>query len=223
VKKRIGDRRLRGRFEVVGTLPGTLETWQRLGIRNLAAGGALIESSTALPAGSRISGRLSLRGQTRQVRGEVRHVSADRNVQDGSRYLIGIEWVEGRADLSGLLAGEPMPPRGADSRPGVERRRAPRLAATRDAQMSRPAWTTVEILDISTSGVLFEAPQSLEVGERGQLRMRLGDRSFAAEIEVRREEPHPAPSGGYRVGAAFTALDDGNRATLEGFIGTARN
>jgi hypothetical protein len=223
VKKRIGDRRFRGRFEIVGTLPGTLETWQRSGIRNLGPGGALIESPVALPAGSRISGRLSLRGQIRDVRGEVRHVSPGESTQDGVRYLIGIQWTEAVIGLNGLLAGEPIIQRRGTPRQGVERRQAPRLVAGNDVEITRPAWTTVQILDISTTGVLFEAPDSLDVGQQGQLRVRLGDQIFAAEIDVRRVDKRPSSSKGHRAGAVFSALDETNRATLERFIGTARN
>jgi hypothetical protein len=63
----------------------------------------------------------------------------------------------------------------------------------------------------------------MSAGEKGQLRIRLGDRDFVSEVEVARVDRHPVPSKGFRVGAVFTVLDDIHRKTLEEFIGTARH
>ena len=41
MKRRLGDRRVRPRFEIVGELWGTLETVLRLPLRNVGIGGAL--------------------------------------------------------------------------------------------------------------------------------------------------------------------------------------
>jgi hypothetical protein len=80
----------------------------------------------------------------------------------------------------------------------------------------------VELIDISTSGVLFVAPQPLDVGETGQLRMRLGERSFAAQVEVRRSDTRKTPHPSHRLGATFVSLDEVNRLNLEDFVGDAR-
>ena len=104
-----------------------------------------------------------------------------------------------------------------------ERRRADRIPTRDGSEISRPAWTTIELLDISTIGVLFVAPQEMAPGERGQLRIRLGDRGFVSEIEIQRVDRHPSVFKGYRIGAIFTALDDVHRVTLEEFVGTARH
>jgi hypothetical protein len=87
--------------------------------------------------------------------------------------------------------------------------------------MNRPEWSTVKVLDISASGVMFLAPERMTAGAKGQLRLRLGDSSFIADIEIRRSDRHQNPSGGYRAGATFTLLADGSRASLEDFIGMA--
>ena len=87
--------------------------------------------------------------------------------------------------------------------------------------MNRPEWSTVKVLDISVSGVLFLAPERMAAKAKGQLRLRLGDNSFVGDIEIRRSDRHQTPSGGYRVGATFTSLADGSRASLEDFIGMA--
>jgi hypothetical protein len=89
------------------------------------------------------------------------------------------------------------------------------------AEMNRPEWSTVKVLDISGSGVLFLSPERIAAGSKGQLRLRLGDNSFVGDIEIRRSDRHQTPSGGYRVGATFTSLADGSRASLEDFIGMA--
>ena len=81
VKERIrGDRRTKNRFEMVGTLPATLETWHRHKVRNLSPGGALVESTIPLPPGSRLTGRLSFQGSHRDVKAEVRYTQ-----EEGSR------------------------------------------------------------------------------------------------------------------------------------------
>jgi hypothetical protein len=52
--------------------------------------------------------------------------------------------------------------------------------------------------------------------------MRLGERSFAARIEVRRNDTRKAPHPSYRLGATFVSLDEVNRVNLEDFVGDAR-
>ena len=104
MKRRLGDRRLKPRFELVGELWGTLETVLRLPLRNVGIGGALFESHVPLPVESihRLSWRYEDRETAVQVR--VRHVrpveSAD---ADGERtYLIGIEFLS----LNPVIAGQ---------------------------------------------------------------------------------------------------------------------
>jgi PilZ domain len=220
VKERIrGDRRAKGRFEVVGTLPGTLETWQRHVVRQIGGGGAMLESPVPMPAGSRLTGRLTFLGHSRDIKAEVRYVVEDAKGQQDARYLLGVQWADGAHPIDDLM---PLAPAQSRSVPGeLERRRWPRTYAADGTEINRPAWVTVRVLDISVSGVLFMAPQPIPMGERGQLRLRLGESSFVGDIEVRRSDRHQAPSGGYRVGANFTALADGSRASLEEFIETA--
>ena len=70
--------------------------------------------------------------------------------------------------------------------------------------------------------VLAVVAIAVGVGEKGELRVRLGEQSFTAGIEVRRSDP-PMPShGDYRLGAAFVSLDEGNRVHLDDFIGHSR-
>ena len=220
MKKHIGDRRGRARFEIVGTLTGTLETWRRLEIRNLGDGGALLDTPVPFAPGSRISGRLSLRGRGREVRGEVRHITT-LVARDDARYLVGVQW-DSASRIADLLSTEPMKPMQTTVGQGAERRESVRFIAGADAELGQPNWSTVELIDISQTGVLFSTPTPLEVGERGELRVRLEHGSFAAQIEMKRAELRKTPHTTYRVGAAFVSLDEGSRLHLEEFIGDAR-
>jgi hypothetical protein len=219
VKERIrGDRRERSRFEVVGTLPGTLETWHRHPVRNLGTGGALIESPGPLSPGTRIAGRLLLMGSQRDVKADVRYALQDRK-NAAARYLIGLAWADGTRPVDDVLSVMFPPHRSA---PGeTERRRSPRTSAATGTEVNRAEWVTVKVLDISISGVLFLSPQQAAVGQVGQLKLRLGGNSFAGDIEVRRVDRHQVSSGGFRIAAAFTSLADGSRVSLEDFIGLA--
>ena len=221
MKKRIGDRRGRGRFEIVGTLTGTLETLRRFGVRNVGAGGALFDTTVPFAPGSRITGRLTFRGHSREVRGKVRHVTTLPVRDPGMRYLVGVEW-EPSTRLDDLLSMEPPRSSPGGARQGPERRASVRVAAGDEAEIGQPNWSTVELIDISTTGVLFGCPVAVDIGEKGQLRVRLGERSFAAQIEVRRADSRKAAHGAYRLGAAFVSLDEGSRLHLEDFIGDAR-
>ena len=48
MRRKIGDRRIRPRFDIVGDLWGSLETVLRLPLRNVSRGGALIHSHVPL-------------------------------------------------------------------------------------------------------------------------------------------------------------------------------
>jgi len=220
VKKRIGDRRARGRFEVVGSLTGTLETTRRLAIRNIGPGGALLDSPVPLTLGSRLSGRLGIRGHGRNAEARVRHLTALSDRGGGIHYLVGLQW-EQSTSVDDLVGTEPVKP--APGRPeGDERRMAPRMPGGADAEIGQSTWATVDVIDISTNGVLVASPVPMEIGEKGKLKMRLGDANFVAELEVRRSEPRKTPQGPHRVGAAFLQLDDTSRIHLEDFIGERR-
>jgi hypothetical protein len=218
VKKRIGDRRRRPRFEIVGTLTGTLETWQRFRLINLAPGGALIESQTPLVPGSRVNGRVMICGQLRDVRASVSRVEPDGQ----QRYQVAVEWGQALDEADSLLTTDALPQRRDAGRHIVERRRAPRVAPSIRPEIRWPAWQTVELIDISTSGVFFTSPVPLAVGERAQLRLRLGDRSFSAEVEVRRDHGQRAKRTGYPLAATFTVIDEASRFTLDDFLGDRR-
>ena len=49
MRRKMADRRVRPRFDIVGDLWGTLETVLRLPVRNVSRGGAMIHSHVPLP------------------------------------------------------------------------------------------------------------------------------------------------------------------------------
>jgi c-di-GMP-binding flagellar brake protein YcgR len=92
-KERLGDRRTDLRFEIIGQLWGSLETVEHLPLRNLARGGALIESRMPLTAEMVRAVRLVFNGTTHDIEAKVRHVTSEK-LSDGERYLVGLEFVE---------------------------------------------------------------------------------------------------------------------------------
>ena len=177
----------------------------------------MVESTVPLPAGSRLSGRLLLQGSHRDVKAEVRHTEEDRGAGGTGRYVIGLAWADGMNPVDDLVAGSAA----RSVSPEKERRQWPRVSPVDGTEMNRPEWSTVTVLDISVSGVLFLAPDRLATGAKAQLRLRLGDSSFVGDIEIRRSDKYQTPSGGYRIGAVFSSLAEGSRASLEDFIGMA--
>jgi hypothetical protein len=90
MNRRSGDRRKRPRFEIVGELRGSLDGLV-LPVRNLARGGALLESPLQLPPGSLQWVNVLVDGQPQRMEIRVRHSTAVAN--DRAPYLIGVEFV----------------------------------------------------------------------------------------------------------------------------------
>ena len=216
MKKRIGDRRARPRFEIVGILTGTLETWQHLRLLNLAAGGALVEASTPLLLGSRVNGRVIVHGQARDIKAVVSRVEGT-----GRSFRIAVQW-QPFAETDTILTADVEPERRTSPRDKKDRRRTSRVIPASPSEIQWPTWSTVELVDISVTGVLFTSQLRVPVGEKGQLRMRLGDRAFQAEVEIRREHRPGTKHSGFPLGAVFTTLDEANRLTLDDFLGGQR-
>jgi hypothetical protein len=102
VTRRLGDRRARPRFEIVGELFGSLETVLLLPLKNVGIGGALFESHVPLTAESihRLTWKSDDRETVVQVR--VRHVKPVESVDGERTYLIGVEFMS----LNALIAGQ---------------------------------------------------------------------------------------------------------------------
>lgn len=91
--QRWGDRRVRMRFEVVGTLWGQLELTERARIVNISATGALIESPLAMALGSTQAVRVSVGDDQVLVEARVRHLRAIDPEAPHPRYVVGVEFV----------------------------------------------------------------------------------------------------------------------------------
>jgi hypothetical protein len=120
VRRRIGDRRNRQRFEIVGDLWGTFETVLRLQLRNVGVSGALFESHVPLPVESihRLTWSCDDRDTAVQVR--VRHVRTIESADAGARYLIGIEFLS----LNPVIVGQIQQWLAAAARAGLDGERA---------------------------------------------------------------------------------------------------
>ena len=103
MKRRLGDRRLRPRFEIVGELWGTFETVLRLTLRNVGIGGALFEAQVPLAAES--IHRLSWSSDERETAVQVRvcHVRAIESARGEKSYLIGIEFLALNPSIAGQI------------------------------------------------------------------------------------------------------------------------
>jgi len=93
VRRKIGDRRTRPRFDIVGDLWGTLETVLRLPLRNVSRGGALIHSHVALPSQSVHRLAFQSDGQNLSVPVRVTHVDTQVSADGERTYLIGVEFL----------------------------------------------------------------------------------------------------------------------------------
>jgi len=105
--------------------------------------------------------------------------------------------------------------------PFAERRRTPRarIPPADGPDMSLATSTTVQLIDISQSGVLVSSSQRLEVGQRAQLRTRVGSEPLTVQVQIRRvNNGGRAGHGSYRLGAEFVALDEENQRKIERFL-----
>jgi c-di-GMP-binding flagellar brake protein YcgR len=99
-----------------------------------------------------------------------------------------------------------------------ERRRFPRRAVE-GAFASIPATQQVQVLDISSGGVLLRAQRPLPLCARGTLHLSLGGVAFAAGVEIRRVTGE-AETGAHRVGAIFLAISAEQRQAIERLVAT---
>lgn len=92
MKRRLGDRRVKKRFEIVGELSGTLDTTATLVVRNIGPGGALLESPHPLSPGSVHSVSAVIEGSPQPLRLRVRH-STKSSDSAACSYLVGVEFM----------------------------------------------------------------------------------------------------------------------------------
>jgi hypothetical protein len=92
MKRRIGDRRAKARFEIVGDLWGSLDASATFTVRNLGSSGALLESPVALTPDSMHWVSAIIDGQAEPLRVLVRY-SVPNEGAGKVRYLAGVEFV----------------------------------------------------------------------------------------------------------------------------------
>ena len=93
MERRLGDRRGRPRFEIVGDLWGTLDTPLSMPLMNVGRGGALVRSIVPLPPHSVHHVTVSSEGQQTPTSVQVRHVRPMLGTDGRDYYLIGLEFL----------------------------------------------------------------------------------------------------------------------------------
>ena len=92
--RKIGDRRNKPRFEIVGDLWGSVEATMSMTLRNLGRGGALLESPLPLAPESVHWVTAVTDGQPHSLQMRVCHSTAAQVEGKGLRYLIGVEFLK---------------------------------------------------------------------------------------------------------------------------------
>lgn len=93
MKRRLGDRRGRPRFEIVGDLWGTLDTVVGMPLVNVGHGGALVQSTIPLSPESIHHVAVSCDGQNTPTSVQVRHVRPVPGPEGQEHYLIGVSFL----------------------------------------------------------------------------------------------------------------------------------
>ncbi len=98
-----------------------------------------------------------------------------------------------------------------------DRRRAQRFDLAGGGQAVLPVKRSVRVVDISLAGVLLESTHPTREGTEGRLRLDLGQRPFAADIQVCRVTPPAYREDAYRIGARFLGLSQEDAQTIARF------
>ena len=81
-------------------------------------------------------------------------------------------------------------------------------------------WRSVQMLDISGSGVAFASNEPVESGASHMFNFYLPGTSRRNEVVLKIVECNEGMTNGrYRIGARFTAIDDDSRAIIKQFVG----
>jgi hypothetical protein len=92
-RRRLGDRRNRVRYEIVGQLWGSLETLEPMELHNISQGGALVETRLALTPDSVQRLRLTSPDHMLDMQARVAHVSPRQDVTAAENYLVGMQFL----------------------------------------------------------------------------------------------------------------------------------
>jgi hypothetical protein len=214
-KERLGDRRTQPRFDVLGSLPGQVEVWRTFDLYNLGSGGALVEGPLPLTPGTPVSGRLSVGTEQCRLRAHVIHAAT----AVPGRCRLGLQLLDESGPIADLIGALHSRSDDATIVVGLEerdRRRSVRILSPGASEVELSISVMTTVIDLSAAGVLLSSRVPLEPGVSAQLTMRLGNEDFSGGIEVRRMAA--TGSGDCHVGAAFLALDESSRRSLESLL-----
>jgi hypothetical protein len=103
MRRGVGDRRAKPRFEIVGQLGGTLETPVVLSLHNAGRGGVLADSPVPLAIGAEYRVMLHCDGIQAPAHVIVRHVRSETMNTGEKRFLVGFEFVAQTPAIQGVL------------------------------------------------------------------------------------------------------------------------
>ena len=103
VRRKVGDRRVRPRFDILGDLWGTLETVVRPYVMNVSRGGALLRSHMPLPVQSVLNLEFQENGQSHPVQVRVSHVDSELAADGERSYLIGVQFLSASPALQSVI------------------------------------------------------------------------------------------------------------------------
>jgi PilZ domain len=100
-----------------------------------------------------------------------------------------------------------------------ERRRSLRTSVKGVSWLAMPATWSVQLRELSLSGLAFTSPHPIDVGRTALLRAPLGSEALNCPIRICWTRSRREPSGPqYEVGATFLPLDESSRRALEIFL-----
>jgi hypothetical protein len=103
---RMGNRRAHPRFEVVGSMLGSLLSTERLRVLNVGTSGALVESALPLAANAEYRMQLVLEeGLVGDATVKIRRVHEIRTDAGPARYQIGLEFLAISPEAEEAIAG----------------------------------------------------------------------------------------------------------------------
>jgi c-di-GMP-binding flagellar brake protein YcgR len=106
-----------------------------------------------------------------------------------------------------------------DQPPRDQRKHARARINGNTVEIALSAQNTVQVLDISQTGLLLSAAQALPIGRRAQVKTRLGTEPVTLGIVVRRvSNGIRTGHGSYRLGCEFVGLDEESRRKVERFL-----
>ena len=90
----MGFRRAHLRFEVMGTMAGTVVSTEALRIVNIGASGALVDAELPLPLNAEYRMQLVVANHVSDATVKVRRIAEQRRAAEPVRYQIGLEFLE---------------------------------------------------------------------------------------------------------------------------------